>query len=424
VLQRDFPLEWGIALQKRVVITGLGAITPVGTGKDKFWQALVAGQPGIGPITRFDAGEMAVRFAGEVKDFDPGAFFDRKEARRMDRFTQYAVAAARMAVEDAKLDLEKEDRDRIGVIFATGIGGMETFEEQTRVLLEKGPNRVSPFFVPMMIANMAAGQISINLGVRGVNFTVVNACASGANAIGEAFRTLQRGDADVIITGGSEASVTPLTVAGFAAMKALSTRNEEPEKASRPFDRGRDGFVLGEGAGVMVLETLEHAAARGARIYAEVAGYGCTADAYHITAPAPDGAAASRAMALALQDAGLQPADIDYINAHGTSTELNDRQETLAIKKVFGDHAYRLAISSTKSMTGHLLGAAGAIELVATALTVYTGVIPPTINYEEPDPDCDLDYVPNVARERQVSAAISNSFGFGGHNVAVVLRKL
>ncbi|GEA15129.1 MAG: 3-oxoacyl-[acyl-carrier-protein] synthase [Moorella sp. (in: firmicutes)] len=424
MLQRDFPLEWGIALQKRVVITGLGAITPVGTGKDKFWQALVAGQPGIGPITRFDAGEMAVRFAGEVKDFDPGAFFDRKEARRMDRFTQYAVAAARMAVEDAKLDLEKEDRDRIGVIFATGIGGMETFEEQTRVLLEKGPNRVSPFFVPMMIANMAAGQISINLGVRGVNFTVVNACASGANAIGEAFRTLQRGDADVIITGGSEASVTPLTVAGFAAMKALSTRNEEPEKASRPFDRGRDGFVLGEGAGVMVLETLEHAAARGARIYAEVAGYGCTADAYHITAPAPDGAAASRAMALALQDAGLQPADIDYINAHGTSTELNDRQETLAIKKVFGDHAYRLAISSTKSMTGHLLGAAGAIELVATALTVYTGVIPPTINYEEPDPDCDLDYVPNVARERQVSAAISNSFGFGGHNVAVVLRKL
>ncbi|KYH32484.1 beta-ketoacyl-ACP synthase II [Neomoorella mulderi] len=411
-------------MQKRVVITGLGAISPVGTGKDKFWQALVAGQPGIGPITRFDAGEMAVRFAGEVKDFDPGAFFDRKEARRMDRFTQYAVAAARMAVEDAKLDLEKEDRDRVGVIFATGIGGMETFEEQTRVLLEKGPNRVSPFFVPMMIANMAAGQISINLGARGVNFTVVNACASGANAIGEAFRTLQRGDADVIITGGSEASVTPLTVAGFAAMKALSTRNEEPAKASRPFDRGRDGFVLGEGAGVMVLETLEHAAARGARIYAEVAGYGCTADAYHITAPAPDGAAASRAMALALQDAGLQPGDIDYINAHGTSTELNDRQETLAIKKVFGDHAYRLAVSSTKSMTGHLLGAAGAIELVATALAVHAGVLPPTINYEEPDPDCDLDYVPNVARERQVRAAISNSFGFGGHNVAVVLRKI
>ncbi|MEW8959111.1 3-oxoacyl-[acyl-carrier-protein] synthase 2 [Moorella humiferrea] len=411
-------------MPQRVVITGLGAITPVGTGKDNFWQALVAGKSGIGPITRFDAGEMPVRFAGEVKDFDPGLFFDRKEARRMDRFAQYAVAAARMAVEDAKLDLEREDRDRIGVIFATGIGGMETFEEQTRVLMEKGPNRVSPFFVPMMIANMAAGQISINLGVRGVNFTVVNACASGANAIGEAFRTLQRGDADVIITGGSEASVTPLTVAGFAAMKALSTRNDAPERASRPFDRGRDGFVLGEGAGVMVLETLEHAVARGAAIYAEIVGYGCTADAYHITAPAPDGAAASRAMTLALEDAGLKPEEIDYINAHGTSTELNDRQETLAIKKVFGEHAYRLAISSTKSMTGHLLGAAGAVELVATALTVHTGVIHPTINYEEPDPECDLDYVPNAARQQEIRAAISNSFGFGGHNVTIALRRI
>lgn len=417
-------IEWGIALPQRVVITGLGAITPVGTGKDIFWQALVAGKSGIGPITRFDAGEMPVRFAGEVKDFDPGLFFDRKEARRMDRFTQYAVAAARMAVEDAKLDLEREDRDRIGVIFATGIGGMETFEEQTRVLMEKGPNRVSPFFVPMMIANMAAGQISINLGVRGVNFTVVNACASGANAIGEAFRTLQRGDADVIITGGSEASVTPLTVAGFAAMKALSTRNDAPERASRPFDKGRDGFVLGEGAGVMVLETLEHAVARGAAIYAEIVGYGCTADAYHITAPAPDGAAASRAMTLALEDAGLKPEEIDYINAHGTSTELNDRQETLAIKKVFGEHAYQLAISSTKSMTGHLLGAAGAIELVATALTVHTGVIHPTINYEEPDPECDLDYVPNIARQQEIRAALSNSFGFGGHNVTIALRRI
>ncbi|PRR69154.1 beta-ketoacyl-ACP synthase II [Neomoorella humiferrea] len=411
-------------MPQRVVITGLGAITPVGTGKDNFWQALVAGKSGIGPITRFDAGEMPVRFAGEVKDFDPGLFFDRKEARRMDRFAQYAVAAARMAVEDAKLDLEREDRDRIGVIFATGIGGMETFEEQTRVLMEKGPNRVSPFFVPMMIANMAAGQISIHLGVRGVNFTVVNACASGANAIGEAFRTLQRGDADVIITGGSEASVTPLTVAGFAAMKALSTRNDAPERASRPFDRGRDGFVLGEGAGVMVLETLEHAVARGAAIYAEIVGYGCTADAYHITAPAPDGAAASRAMTLALEDAGLKPEEIDYINAHGTSTELNDRQETLAIKKVFGEHAYRLAISSTKSMTGHLLGAAGAVELVATALTVHTGVIHPTINYEEPDPECDLDYVPNAARQQEIRAAISNSFGFGGHNVTIALRRI
>lgn len=411
-------------MQKRVVITGLAAISPVGTGKDKFWQALVAGRSGIGPITRFDATAMPVRFAGEVKDFDAGLFFDRKEARRMDRFAQYAVAGARMAVEDAALDLEKENRDRVGVIFATGIGGMETFEEQTRVLLEKGPNRVSPFFVPMMIANMAAGQISINLGVRGVNFTVVNACASGTNAVGEAFRALQRGDADVVITGGSEASITPLAIAGFAALKALSVRNDDPPRASRPFDRGRDGFVLGEGAGVLVLETLEHARARGARIYAEVAGYGCTADAYHITAPAPDASAASRAMALALEDAGLKPGEVDYINAHGTSTELNDRQETLAIKNLFGACASRVAISSTKSMIGHLLGAAGAIELVATAMTIATGVIPPTINYEEPDPECDLDYVPNVARERQVAVAMSNSFGFGGHNAAIVLRKL
>ncbi|MDN5327086.1 MAG: 3-oxoacyl-[acyl-carrier-protein] synthase [Moorella sp. (in: firmicutes)] len=411
-------------MQKRVVITGLAAISPVGTGKDKFWQALVAGRSGIGPITRFDATAMPVRFAGEVKDFDAGLFFDRKEARRMDRFAQYAVAGARMAVEDAALDLEKENLDRVGVIFATGIGGMETFEEQTRVLLEKGPNRVSPFFVPMMIANMAAGQISINLGVRGVNFTVVNACASGTNAVGEAFRALQRGDADVMITGGSEASITPLAIAGFAALKALSVRNDDPPRASRPFDRGRDGFVLGEGAGVLVLETLEHARARGARIYAEVAGYGCTADAYHITAPAPDASAASRAMALALEDAGLKPGEVDYINAHGTSTELNDRQETLAIKNLFGACASRVAISSTKSMIGHLLGAAGAIELVATAMTIATGVIPPTINYEEPDPECDLDYVPNVARERQVAVAMSNSFGFGGHNAAVVLRKL
>jgi len=411
-------------LQKRVVITGLGTISPLGSGKENFWQALTAGQSGIGPITRFDAGEMAVRFAGEVKDFDPGVFYDRKEARRMDRFTQYAVAAARMAVEDAALDLEKEDSYRVGVIFGTGIGGVETLEEQKQILLEKGPNRVSPFFVPMMIANMAAGQIAINLDAHGINFTVINACASGASAIGEAFRVLQRGDADIVITGGSEASVTPLTIAGFTAMKALSTRNEAPAKASRPFDRGRDGFVLGEGAGVMVLETLEHATARGARIYAEVAGYGCTADAYHITAPAPGGVAASKVMALALEDAALNPEDIDYINAHGTSTELNDRQETLAIKNVFGEYAYKLPVSSTKSMTGHLLGAAGAIELVITALVIHTGIIPPTINYEEPDPDCDLDYVPNVARQRQVKAAMSNSFGFGGHNVTLVLRKL
>lgn len=410
-------------MKKRVVITGMGAITPFGTGKDKLWQSLVEGKSGIGPITRFDAENLPVTFAGEVKDFVPSDFINRKEIRRMDRFAQYAVAAARMAVEDASLDLEKEDRDRVGVIFGSANGGMETFQEQTKVLLEKGPNRISPFFVPMMIANMAAGLISINLGIRGVNFTVVNACASGTNSIGEAFRALQRGDADVVITGGSEASVTPLTVAGFAAMKALSTRNDDPAKASRPFENNRDGFALGEGAGVLVLETLEHAEARGARIYAEISGYGCTADAYHMTAPSPEGETVTRAISLALEDAGLKPEDVDYINAHGTSTPLNDRQETLAIKKVFGDHAYKLAISSTKSMIGHLLGASGAVEAIATALSLYTGVIPPTINYEEPDPECDLDYVPNEARQQPIEVAMSNSFGFGGHNATIVLRK-
>lgn len=411
-------------MQKRVVITGLGAISPLGSSKDKLWQALLAGQSGIAPITRFDATAMAVRFAGEVRDFNPEEFYDRKEARRMDRFTQYAVAAARMAVADAALDLEREDEYRLGVVFGTGIGGVETLEEQKQVLLEKGPNRVSPFFVPMMIANMAAGQIAMDIGARGINFTVINACASGASAVGEALRVLQRGEADVVISGGSEASVTPLTVAGFAAMKALSTRNEAPAQASRPFDRGRDGFVLSEGAAVMVLETLEHARSRGASIYAELAGYGCTADAYHITAPAPEGIAASKAMAAALHDAALNPEDIDYINAHGTSTPLNDRQETKAIINVFGEYAFKLPVSSTKSMTGHLLGAAGALEAVISALVIKNGIIPPTINYEEPDPECNLDYVPNVARERRVRAVMSNSFGFGGHNVALVLRKL
>ncbi len=411
-------------MQKRVVITGLGAISPLGSNKDDFWQALITGQSGIGPITRFDVQEMAVRFAGEVKDFDPRTFFDRREARRMDRFSQYAVAAARMAIEDAALNLEEENKFRLGVVFGTGIGGVETLEEQKQVLLEKGPNRISPFFVPMMIANIAAGQIAISTGAQGINFTVINACASGASAIGEAMRVLQRGDADIIIAGGSEACITPLTVAGFAAMKALSTRNHAPAEASRPFDRGRDGFVMGEGAGVMILETLEHAAARGAQVYAELAGYGCTADAYHITAPAPEGLAIGEAMALALGDAAINREDIEYINAHGTSTELNDRQETMAIKKIFGDYAYRLPISSTKSMTGHLLGAAGAIETIIAALVIKTGIIPPTINYEEPDPDCDLDYVPNVAREQSVKVAMTNSFGFGGHNVVLILRKL
>ncbi|GFN23969.1 beta-ketoacyl-ACP synthase II [Thermanaeromonas sp. C210] len=411
-------------MRKRVVITGLGVISPVGNDKESFWQALKAGVSGIGPITRFNADEMPTRFAAEVRGFDPGAFLDRKEAKRMDRYSQYAVAAAKMAWQDAGLDIKHVDPWRVGVVFATGIGGMETFEDQSRILLEKGPGRISPFFVPMMIANMAAGQIAIHLGARGTNFTVNTACASGTNAVGEALRVLQRGEAEVVITGGSEASVTPLALAGFSAMKALSTRNEAPQAASRPFDRQRDGFVLGEGAGVLILETLEHARARGARIYAEVAGYGCTADAYHITAPDPEGEGAARAMALALADGDLQPEDVDYINAHGTSTELNDRIETQAIKKVFGDHAYRLAVSSIKSMVGHLLGAAGAVELVATALTIYEGIIPPTINYEDPDPDCDLDYVPNHARQREVRAALSNSFGFGGHNAVVLLKRV
>lgn len=410
-------------MKRRVAITGIGVISPVGTGKQKFWEALKAGRSGVGPVTRFKADDFPTRIAGEVKDFDPAAFLEKKDVKRMDRFAQYAVAASKMAVADAGLELDKEDRERIGVILGTGIGGTETFEEQHQILLEKGPGRISPFFIPMMIANMGAAQVAIILGLRGANFTVVNACAASANALGAALRTIQYGEADVVISGGSEASVTPMALGGFCAMKALSTRNDEPERASRPFDRLRDGFVLGEGAGVVILESLEHAQRRGARIYAELAGYGCTADAYHITAPAPDGEGAARAMRLALQDAGLTVEDVDYINAHGTSTDLNDRLETEAIKKVFGPRAYQLAVSSIKSMTGHLLGAAGAVELIATVLTVYEGIVPPTINYENPDPDCDLDYVPNTARRLDVRAALSNSLGFGGHNVALAVKQ-
>ncbi len=407
----------------RVVVTGLGLITPVGIGNEAFWTSLINGVSGIDAISRFPADNLTTRIAGEVKGFSPEEFIERKEVKRMDRFSQFAVAGTRMAVEDAALDLQKVDLDQVGVVFGTGIGGMETFEDQTRVLLEKGPNRVSPFFVPMMIANMAAGQISINIGARGPNFTVVNACASATNAIGEAYKLLQRGGAQVVVTGGAEASVTPLAFAGFCSMKAMSTRNEEPSRASRPFDRDRDGFVLGEGAGVLILETLDHARARGARIYGEVVGYGCTADAYHMTAPAPGGSGAARAMAMALADAGLQAEAVDYINAHGTSTDLNDKFETMAIKEVFGDYAYRVAISSTKSMTGHLLGAAGGIELAACLLAIRDGIIPPTINYENPDPDCDLDVVPNNARRRTVRVALSNSFGFGGHNASVIVQR-
>lgn len=407
----------------RVVITGLGLITPIGIGKEQFWTNLTQGKSGIGPITRFDASGLSTQIAGEVKNFDPFQFLDKKEAKRMDLFTQYAVSAAKMAVVDAGLDFNKIDRDRMGVILGTGIGGTETFESQHRILLERGANRVSPFFVPMMIANMAAGQISITLGARGINYTVVSACASGANAVGEAFKAIQRGSADVIVTGGSEAAVTPMSMAGFCAMKAMSTRNDEPTKASRPFDVQRDGFVLSEGAGILVLESLEHALKRDAFIYCEIAGYGCTADAHHITAPAPEGSGAAKAMQLALRDAGLSTGDVQYINAHGTSTDLNDKFETMAIKEVFGEHAFRLAVSSTKSMTGHLLGAAGAVEIIATTLAIQNSIVPPTINYEHPDPDCDLDYVPNEARKLKIDAALSNSLGFGGHNATVLVKR-
>ncbi|MFZ5753625.1 MAG: beta-ketoacyl-ACP synthase II [Bacillota bacterium] len=410
-------------MTRRVVITGLAAISPLGTGVEKFWQGLLEGKSGIDLVTRFDVTEFPTKIAGEVKDFDPGLYMDKKEAKRMDRFTQFAVAGAKVALEDAKMDMEGLDKEKVGVILGSGIGGMETLEEQARILREKGPGRVSPFFVPMMIGNMAAGQVAIALGVTGPNITVVTACASATNAIGDAFKLIQRGGAEVVITGGTEASITPLAFAGFCSMKAMSTHNDEPQKASRPFDANRDGFVMGEGSGILILESFEHAQKRGARIYAEVLGYGTTADAHHITAPAPGGAGAAKAMAEAIRDAGLKPENIDYINAHGTSTDLNDKYETMAIKQVFGEHAYKLAISSTKSMTGHLLGAAGGIEMVATALAVYNDIVPPTINYETPDPECDLDYVPNQARKMTVDYALSNSLGFGGHNATVVIGK-
>jgi len=409
--------------ENRVVVTGMGVISPLGNGLSKFWKALMEGRSGIGPITRFDTTGFSTKIAAEVREFDPADYLDRKEAKRMDRFVQYAVAGAKMAVADAQLNLEAEDPDQIGVIFGSGIGGIETLEDQIGVLLQKGPNRISPFFIPMMIGNMAAGQISITLGVRGINQSLVNACATSANAIGDALTYLRRGDAQVIISGGSEASVTPSAVGGFCSMKALSARNEEPAKASRPFDLTRDGFVLGEGAGVLVLETLDHALGRGARIYAEVTGFGATADAYHITQPAPEGAGAARAMARALKDAGLRPEQVSYINAHGTSTELNDKFETMAIKTVFGEAAYKIPVSSIKSMIGHLLGAAGAVEAIASILSIQNSVVPPTINYEHPDPNCDLDYVPNVARELPLDVVISNSLGFGGHNATLVFQK-
>lgn len=407
----------------RVVITGMGAITPLGNDVETFWRNVVAGRSGVGPITLFDASAMKTRIAAEVRGFDPEAWFGRKEARRMDRYAQFALAATQQALQDARLDPAHVDRERVGVILGTGIGGLGSLVQGVETLMTRGPDRVSPFMVPMMLADTAPGLIAIAYGFRGPNMAVVTACASGTNAIGEAMHLIRRGDADVVIAGGAEAAILPIAVAAFNVMGAISTRNEEPERASRPFDRTRDGFVMGEGAGILVLERLEHARARGARIYAEVAGYGASADAYHITAPLENGEGAALAMRRALADAGLSPRDVDYINAHGTSTPLNDKSETQAIKAVFGEAAYDVPISSTKSMIGHLLGAAGAVEAIVCVRAITDGIIPPTINYEHPDPECDLDYVPNTARRKPVRVAMSNSFGFGGHNACVIFRR-
>jgi 3-oxoacyl-[acyl-carrier-protein] synthase II len=414
----------------RVVVTGLGALTPVGNTVDEFWSALMQGTSGIGPITRFDAeaktesGEFqfVTRIAGEIRNFDELKYIDKKEARRLDPYLKYAMACAVMAVEDSGLDTGKVDANRFGTLIGSGIGGITTLLDNHRTLLDKGPDRVSPFFVPMLIINMASGLVSMRFGAKGPNSSVVTACATGNHAIGDAFKLIQRGAADVMIAGGAEAIIVPLTIAGFCSMKAMSTRNDEPQKASRPFDADRDGFVCGEGGGVLILESLEHAVRRGARIYAEVIGYGMTGDAHHMTAPDPEGDGAARAMTGALADARIAPADVGYINAHGTSTPYNDKFETMAIKRVFGEHAYRLAVSSTKSMTGHLLGAAGGVEAVATVLSLHRGMLPPTINYETPDPECDLDYIPNHARKQDVEMALSNAFGFGGTNATLVFR--
>jgi 3-oxoacyl-[acyl-carrier-protein] synthase II len=408
---------------RRVVITGAGALTPVGNTAEEFWAALIQGKSGIGPVTRFDASLLTTKIAGELKGFDPLRYIDKKDDRKFDPFLKYAVACAVMAVEDASLNLERVDRTRFGVLVGSGIGGITTLLETHKTLLEKGPDRVSPFFIPMLIVNMASGIISMRFGAKGPNSSVVTACATGNHAIGDATRIIQRGEADVMIAGGAEAIIIPLTFAGFCQMKAMSTRNDDPTRASRPFDATRDGFVCGEGGGLLILESLDHALARDARIYAEVVGYGMTGDAYHMTAPDPEADGAARAMALAVRDAGIEPSAVGYINAHGTSTPYNDKSETMAIKRVFGEHARKLAVSSTKSMTGHLLGAAGGIEAIATAFAIHYGILPPTINYETPDPDCDLDYVPNQARKQDVEIALSNAFGFGGTNATLVFRK-
>ncbi len=409
-------------MARRVVITGLGMVTPLGTGVEKNWEAACSGKSGIGPITKFDPSPFATRIAGEVKDFRSEDFLDKQQIRRFDVFIHWAVASARMALEDSGLKIGSANAERVGCVTGSGLGGLTMLEHYHKVLLEKGPRRISPFFIPGMIANMAPGQIAIEFGARGPNISIETACAASCHAVGESFRLIREGIADAMITGGAEAVVTPLALGGFCSMRALSTRNDEPERASRPFDLERDGFVMGEGAGILILEDLSHALERGAKIYAEVVGYGMSADAYHVSAPDPEGKGAISCMKMALDYAGLAPEDIDYINAHGTSTKLNDLSENRAIKALFGDYAYKLAISSTKSMTGHLLGGAGGVEAAFTALSIKHGLIPPTINYETPDPECDLDYVPNKARKKAIRAAMSNSFGFGGTNACLVFK--
>lgn len=410
-------------MKRRVVITGIGAVTPLGNSAEETWSNVKAGKSGVGPLTRVDKEKFAAKVAAEVKDFDIEQFIDRKDARRMDRFTHYALAASIMAVKDANLDINEDNANRVGVWIGSGIGGMETYENQFETFKERGARRVSPFFVPMMIPDMASGQVSIHLGAKGINSCSVTACASGTNSIGDAFKVIQRGDADAMITGGSEAPIVNMAVAGFCASTALSL-STDPATASRPFDANRDGFVMGEGAGILVLEEYEAAKARGAKIYAEIIGYGATGDAYHITAPAPNGEGAARAIKLAIEDGGIDPNQVGYINAHGTSTQYNDLYETMAVKSVFGEHAYNLAMSSTKSMTGHLLGAAGGVEAIFTALALKEGILPPTINLTNPDPECDLDYVAGEAREASIEYAMSNSLGFGGHNASILLKKV
>lgn len=409
-------------MKRRVVITGAGVVSSLGFGLDQFWGSIKEGRNGISEITRIDVSEMSTKVGAEIKDFDPTQFIDKKEARRMDRYNQFAMAASKLAVENAKLDLDSLDKDRCGVIVGSGIGGIGTFEEQHSVLISKGPGRVSPFFIPMMISNMASGRIAIQYGFMGFNECVVTACATSNNAIGDSFKVIQRGDADLMLSGGAEASLTPISFAGFCNMGAMS-KNPDPATASRPFDKDRDGFVMGEGAGILVLEELEHALNRGANILAEVVGYGCTCDAYHITAPHPEGVGGIKSMQMAIKDAGIKPEEVGYVNAHGTSTPLNDPSEVKVIKAVFGSHAANIAMSSTKSMTGHLLGAAGAIEAVVTAMAIHDSFLPPTINVQNQDPECDIDCVPNKGREGSIKYALSNALGFGGHNATICLKK-